>query len=78
MGVNKRKSPPESLHDNETLVNCLVYSTLHNDTEIKDKEEPREIVASTSIAPNFSNDKEVVNDLWDDTWVWEIAISELK
>jgi hypothetical protein len=78
MGVNKRKSPPESLHDNATLVNHFVDSTLCNDTEIKDKEGPHKVAASTPIAPNFSHNKEEFNDPWDDTWVRDTAISELK
>jgi hypothetical protein len=57
MGINNRKSPPQSIHDNATLVNHFVNSTSRNDTEIKDKEEPHEIVASISIAPKFSTTK---------------------
>ncbi len=78
MGVNNRKSPPESLHEDETLVNHFVDSTSRNDTEIKDKEEPHEIVASSSCAPNFSRDEEEFIDPWDDTWVQDTALSELK
>jgi hypothetical protein len=77
-GVNNRKSLPESLHDDATLVNHFVDSALCKDTEIKDKEEPHEIVASTYCAPNFSQDKEEFNDPWDDSWVQDTAISELK
>jgi hypothetical protein len=78
MGVNNRKSPHESFHDDAKLVNHFVDSTWCNGTEIKDKEEPHEIVAFTSCAPNFSQDKEEFNDPWDDTWVRDTAISELK
>jgi hypothetical protein len=69
-----RKSPPESLHDDATLVNHFVYSTSHNDTKIKDKEEPHEIIASTFCAPNFSQDKEEFINPWDDSWVQDEAI----
>ncbi len=57
MSVNKRKSPPESLRDNASLVNHFIDSTSRNDTKIKNKEEPDEIVASTSIAPNLATKK---------------------
>jgi hypothetical protein len=78
MDVINRKSPPESLHDNATLVNHFVDSSLHNDTEIKDKEEPHELVDYTSCAPDYSQYEEEFNDLWDDSWVMDEAISELK
>jgi hypothetical protein len=58
MAIDKRKSPPESLLDSAALVNHVVGSTSRNDKEVKDKEEPHEIVASTSMAPNFSQDNE--------------------
>jgi hypothetical protein len=51
---------------------------LCNKTEIKDKEEPCEIVASTSCTPNFSQNEEECNDPWDDSWVQDTAISELE
>ncbi len=60
------------------LVNHNNDSTLCNDTEVKDKDEPHEIIASTTIAPNFSHDKEEEDKPWDDTWVWDIATAELK
>ncbi len=78
MGVISRKSPPESLHNGATLVNHFVDSTLRNDTEMKDKEEPHEIVDFTSCTPSFSQDEEEFNDPWDDSWVRDEAISELK
>jgi hypothetical protein len=78
MGIDKRKSPLESLHVDAILVNHFVDSTSRNDTEIKDKEEPHEIVASTYITPNFSHSKEEFNNPWDDTWRQDTAISELK
>jgi hypothetical protein len=59
-------------------VNHVADSTLRNGTEVKDKEEPLEIAASTSMAPNFSHDREEEDDPWDDTWVRDIATAELK
>jgi hypothetical protein len=76
--VNKRKSPPESPLDSAALVNHVVDSTLRNDTEVKDKEEPHDIIAYTSIAPNLSHDEEEEDNPWDDTWVRDIATAELK
>ncbi len=77
-GVQKRKSPPESLHDDAMLVNHFVDCKLHNDTEIKDNEEPYKIVASTSIALNSSHSEEEFNDPRDDTWVQDTPISDQR
>jgi hypothetical protein len=77
-GINNRKSPPESLLGSAALVNHVIDSTSCNDTEVKDKAETQAIVASTSITPNFSQNKEEEDNLWDDTWVWDIATAEVK
>jgi hypothetical protein len=76
--MNDHSEDKQSLEENDRRFwHKVNFDTFCNDTEIKDKEDPHEIVAFTSIAPNFSHNKEV-NDPWDDTLVWDIAISELK